>query len=389
MSLAPRLPRLVLIGLVLGLGACAAAPPPAPVAPSVVAPAPPSPLEIMVAARRDKAQTLEQGGRLREALNEWKIALTLSPADPTAGEGRKRVEDLIERGVADRVRQGKEALGRGDPLSARRHFLAALALDPANPVAFEALQNEVKEIRTVNHLVRVGESLATIAQAYYGDRARAEVIWETNQLPPNPRLTAGTVLRIPEIPGVPFVHPDLRPRPPAEPASAGTPKPEGPRPEGPRPDVVESNPLLMGAKEALDRGEYLVALADVDKVLASDAKNAEGVDLKKVILYGLGKAQLGQRRFEQSYQTLTQLARLAPGYQDASALLRQARDGLVQLHYSQGVRLFQEEKLEEAIARWRAVLEYDPQHANARRNIEQAERLLKSLQQRQQPQKKP
>lgn len=389
MSLALRFPRLVLVGLALGLGACAAAPPPAPVAPAVVAPAPPSPLEIMVAARRDKAQTLEQGGRLREALNEWKVALTLSPADPTAGEGRKRVEDLIERGVADRVRQGKEALGRGDPLSARRHFLAALALDPANPVAFEALQNEVKEVRTVNHLVRVGESLATIAQAYYGDRARAEVIWETNQLPPNPRLTAGTVLKIPEIPGVPFVHPDLRPRPPVEPASPAAPKPEGPRPEGPRPEVVESNPLLMGAKEALDRGEYLVALADVDKVLASDAKSAEGADLKKAILYGLGKAQLGQRRFEQSYQTLTQLARLAPGYQDAPALLRQARDSLVQQHYSQGVRLFQEEKLEEAIARWRAVLEYDPQHANARRNIEQAERLLKSLQQRQQPQKTP
>jgi hypothetical protein len=34
------------------------------------------------------------------------------------------------------------------------------------------------------------------------------------------------------------------------------------------------------------------------------------------------------------------------------------------------------------------VLEYDPDHANAKKNIEQAERLLKSLQQRQQQQPK-
>jgi hypothetical protein len=33
------------------------------------------------------------------------------------------------------------------------------------------------------------------------------------------------------------------------------------------------------------------------------------------------------------------------------------------------------------------VLEFEPDHANAKKNIEQAERLLKSLQQRQQPKK--
>lgn len=46
------------------------------------------------------------------------------------------------------------------------------------------------------------------------------------------------------------------------------------------------------------------------------------------------------------------------------------------------MRLYREEKLKEAIAEWQAVLDLDPQHANARRNIEQAERLLKSLEQR-------
>lgn len=404
-----RLRQLILLGLGLAVGACAAAPPapqtavPAPAGPSLAAPspgrptapapgtpAPPpplSPLESLVSVHREKAQGLGREGRLRQALDEWKIVLTLDPNDPGAREGKKKLEDRIEHGVADRVQKGREALRRGDQLEARRHFLAALALDPANKVAFDALQNEVKELRFFIHTVRRGETLATIAEQYYGDRSRSEVIWETNQLPPNPRLAVGSTLRIPEIPGVPFVHPDARARVPSDTTRPEAASPDLPRPGGSREEAPEINPLLVEAKEALEKGEYAVALADVDKVLAGNAQNAEGVDLKKAILYGLGKSQLGQRRYDESYQTLTQLAKLAPNYQDSAALLRQARDRLVQQHYGQGLRLFQEEKLEEAITQWRTVLEYDPQHANAKKNIEQAERLLRNLQQRQQPKK--
>ena len=139
--------------------------------------------------------------------------------------------------------------------------------------------------------------------------------------------------------------------------------------------------------EALEKGEYQVALADVDRVLAGNAQNPDATELKKAVLYGLGKSQLGQRKYEESVRTLVQLARLAPSYQDSPALLKQARERAAQQHYAQGLQLYREEKLEDAIAQWKAVLEYEPEHANAKKNIEQAERLLKSLQQRQQPKK--
>lgn len=386
----------------LALAACAAAPPsgapppapsvaaPPPAAPPsgapppVPAPAPLSPRQVLAAARRDRAQELERAGHLRRALDEWKIALTIDPDDAQAREGRRGLEARLERAVGERLGQGREALAKGDHLEARRHFLAVLALDPANATAFAALQNEVKEIRFVPHTVRAGETLASIAERYYGDRTRSEVIWETNQLPPNPRLQAGTILKIPEIPGVPFVLPELRPRPPADAVA----RPDAPPAEGPRAaEAPEINPLLMTAREALERGEYQVALADVDRLLAGGA-NPDGLELKKAILYGLGRSQLGQRRYDESFQTLSQLARLAPGYQDTPALLRQAREQAAQQHYARGLQLFREEKLQEAIAQWKVVLDYEPEHANARKNIEQAERLLRSLQQRQQQQRR-
>jgi tetratricopeptide (TPR) repeat protein len=358
-------------------------------------PPPPDPRLPLVARERERAEALERAGRLRQALDRWKIALTIKPDDAPALEGKARLEARIEQGIGEQVRLGREALQRGDHLEARRHFLAVLALDPANQSAFRALQNEVKEVRFVPHTVRAGESLASIAERYYGDRARSEVIWEVNQLPPNPRLAPGTQLRIPEIPGVPFIH--ERPRPPAEPAPrVATPAPEATGPEAgradaPRPDAAREetpriDPMLAEAREAMEKGDFAVALADVDRFLSGNAQSAEGLDLKKQVLYGLGKVQLGQRRYDESYRTLNQLARLAPDYRDSASLLREARERLIQHHYTQGLRLFREEKLEQAIAEWRIVLDYDPQHANARRNLDQAERLLRNLQQRQQPQ---
>jgi tetratricopeptide (TPR) repeat protein len=400
---------LLLGGLGLLLGACAAAtPPPAPppaaatpppTAPAAPAPPPPtvapvpaplSPRQQLAAGHKDKARRLERSGDLRQALDEWKIALTIDPMDQDAQAGQRQLQTRMDRSITERMTQGREALEKGDHLEARRHFLAVLAVDPANQAAFSALQNDVKEIRFVPHTVKAGETLATISERYYGDRSRSEVIWETNQLPPNPRLSAGLVLKIPEIPGVPFVLPELRPKPP-EPVARpdAPPPPETARPTEPaRPtETVEINPLLVGAREALEKGEYQVALADVDRVLAGNAQNPDAADLKKAVLYGLGKSQLGQRKYEDSVRTFVQLARLAPAYQDSPVLLKQARERAAQQHYAQGLQLYREEKLEDAIAQWKAVLEFEPEHANAKKNIEQAERLLKSLQQRQQPKK--
>jgi tetratricopeptide (TPR) repeat protein len=356
----------MMVGLGLALGACATAPP----GPEVAAPpSKPSPLGLLVASHREKAEALERDGHLRRARDEWKIALTIKRDDAAAREGKRKLEALIEQAVSDGIRQGQEALGRGAQLQARRYFLAALALDPANRVAFEALQTKVKEVRFITHTVRPGETLAMLAERYYGDRSRSEVIWEINQLPPNSRLVAGTTLRIPEMPGLTFVQPESHAKVSREVPARGE-------------ETLESDPLLVEAREAFEKGEYKVALASVDKVLAGNPKYPEGIDLQKEILYRLGRSQFETKQYEDSYQTLTQLAKVAPNFQDSAALLRQVRGRLVQHYYSQGLRFFQEERLEEAIAQWRNVLQLDPGHASAKKNIEQAQRFLKALEER-------
>ena len=346
----------------------------------------------LAARHRQQAEALERDGQLRRAAEEWKIVLTITPGDARARESLRALQARIDRLVAERVDEGRKALARGVQVEARRKFLSALALDPSSRAAFEALQTDTREVEFISHTVRAGDTLASLAQRYYGDRSRSEVIWETNQLPPNPRLAPGTTLKIPEIPGVPFVHPEAR-RPP--PAVAAIPTPDVPRPgpapaPGPAPVTPapkeeytsEVNPLLAEAREALDRSDYADALGTVDKYLTSKPGDREGLTLKKQALYGQAKSQIEAKQYPESIQSLTLLTRLQPDYEDASALLKQSRTRLVEQHYTQGVRFYREEKLKEAIAEWRVVLEMDPAHANARRNIDQAERLLRGLEQR-------
>ena len=383
-----RLLAAAALGLVLGGCAGLTGPSEAPKATG------PTPIarDPLAARHRQQAEALERDGQLRRAAEEWKIVLTITPADARARESLRALQARIGQLVAERIDEGRKALARGVQVEARRQFLAALALDPSSRAAFEALQGDTREVEFISHTVRAGDTLSSLAQRYYGDRSRSEVIWETNQLPPNPRLAPGTTLKIPEIPGVPFVHPEARKPPPAV---AALPTPDVPRPgpaPGPTPAPVgpapkeeytpEVNPLLAEAREALERSDYTDALGTVDKYLTSKPGDREGLTLKKQALYGQAKSQMEARQYPESIQSLTLLTRLQPDYEDASGLLKQARTRLVEQHYTQGVRFYREEKLKEAISEWRVVLEMDPGHANARRNIDQAERLLRGLEQR-------
>ena len=367
--------------LALALGGCATIPGPAG---EQIVVASRSPFESLVAPHREKAGALEAKGRLREALNEWKVALTIDPKDAVSAQAKNKLEQRIQEAVSNELNRGREALKRGVSLEARRHFLAALALDPFNRAAFEALQTEAKEIQVLNHTVRKGETLASIAELFYRDRSRGEVIWETNQLPPNPKLTPGMILKIPEIPGVPFVRPEALPR---DQRARGDSPSEPAKTEAPAEEEVYVNPMLAEAREALERGEFLLALTGVDRFLSQNPRSLEAVDLKRAVLYQQGKALFEQKKYADSFVALNQLAKLNPKDTNTSSLLGKVRTRLIQDHYNQGIRFYREEKIAQAIGEWRAVLKYDPNHEAAKKNIEQAERLLKGLAQRQQKKK--
>jgi peptidoglycan/xylan/chitin deacetylase (PgdA/CDA1 family)/nucleoid-associated protein YgaU len=160
--------------------------------------------DALAAAHNDRADQLEQQGRLRQALEERLVALTINPRDRKALDAQKRLEGRITQESAALVQEAKALLGRGLVGEAQQRLLVALSLDPTNRPAFETLQNDVREVMSIVHTVRAGDTCPALAELYYGDRLRCEVIAETNRLALNVPLRPGQKLKIPEIPGVPF-----------------------------------------------------------------------------------------------------------------------------------------------------------------------------------------
>ena len=378
--------RVVLLGgMAVAAAACATSTPP-PVEQAAPGGIVPTQRQALVASYNERAQALETDGRLREALEARKIALTVDPDNAAARDGLRAAQAKIDGLISQRLADGRAAQARGAQVSARRSFLGVLALDPENRAAFEALREQTPDVEGLPHIVRAGDTLAGLAQQYYGNRALGEVIAEANRLAPNARLAAGTQLKIPEVPGVALIRPGARKDPPRAPlpGPGAPPAPPATPASVQREEPAEVNPLLAEARESLERKDYATALGDADRLLASTPSNAEAQGLKRSALYGLGKTQYDQKQYKDSYATLDQLVKLAPNHEDAAKLLRQSRSRLIDDHFGRGIRYYREEKLPEAIAEWKAVLEIDPQHIAARKNLEQSERLLKSLEERKQ-----
>jgi len=171
---------------------------------SASAPAGPWSRDRLAASHNERSEQLEKRGLLRQALEERAIALTIVPGDRKTQDAQKRLEGRVTQEVAGLLQEGRTLLDRGVLGEAQQRFLTALSLDPTNRTAFETLQNEVREVMFITHTVRAGDTCVSLAELYYGDKLRCEVIAETNRFALNATLRTGQKIRVPEIPGVPF-----------------------------------------------------------------------------------------------------------------------------------------------------------------------------------------
>jgi hypothetical protein len=120
-------------------------------------------------------------------------------------------------------------------------------------------------------------------------------------------LDPATVLKIPEIPGLPFGRPESAP-------TART-RPEAPAAPGSKPEVSEEapyvNPALAEAKEAFESGDYASALSTIDRFLGQNPRSTEATDLKRAVLLQQRKTLSEQNKLTDSFAALTQLAKLS------------------------------------------------------------------------------
>src|SRR3972149_1630489 len=95
---------------------------------------------------QEESSRLEGAGRLRGALDRWKIILAIAPQYPGASQKKMEIEAKIKEQSNRHIVAGKELMQRRDKQGAQREFLAALRLDPLNRETLELLYQSEQQL---------------------------------------------------------------------------------------------------------------------------------------------------------------------------------------------------------------------------------------------------
>lgn len=110
-------------------------------------------------------------GHLAEAATHWEVLSVLRPSEPSYSAQLAQVRAQIERDARAELSAAKAARQRGAIDEAAQHYLAALALQPDNEAAAEALRAIEREHNRRDHLGRA--SRLTLGSRSHKDSLQA------------------------------------------------------------------------------------------------------------------------------------------------------------------------------------------------------------------------
>lgn len=286
----------------------------------------------------------------QNARAQWKKVLRLDPRHARAQQRLKEI-DLIENSN-DQVfyRRGVELYMQKLVNAARREFEKVLTLNPNNADAIRYLK-AISKIHSIPYKVKKGDTLMGIAKTQMGRAEDVKTLADFNHLPVTAPLKPGEILQIPLIQDSKAVAlKEESNRGTQEPAKEITVKKEPmPAEESPTKEESPKTPNLSEQiQKTLERGrsykeqkEYAEAIAEFEKILNLDPHHTQA----------------------KTYLEETQ-----------KALQKQ-----IAFHLNQGIRYFNDQELEKAIAEWDKVLILDPNNPKAKEYQKRAYALLEKL----------
>ena len=127
----------------------------------------------MVAGYLATAEQQESKGELVEALESYKLALTVDPENQTAQGKRSEIEKKLNSLADENYKAGLELQRMGRYAQARQKFLTAVRYKPDYPEAVEMLKAERLDAQRVRlhflYVIKPGEQLSHVAERYYRD----------------------------------------------------------------------------------------------------------------------------------------------------------------------------------------------------------------------------
>jgi tetratricopeptide (TPR) repeat protein len=369
-----------------------------------------------------KGESLESQNRFTSALEQYELALTIEPGNPSAVQHKKQVLSILWNRAQDHFNRGVILDQQGKYDAARKEYLTALQNWPDHKLAKEKLTpggvtDQTKDY--ITHTLAEGESVSKLGLIYYGDLKTYPVIGKFNNLADVTKVRIGQKLKIPVVQGISLarlqqtqkeylnsreVKEETAPPPPMvkEAAKEIEPTPEPPLetvqpdlPEYPSPEkevetVIEPPEEKMALKEMVpisydpaielfDKKEYAQAIPLFE---AAQKGNTEDESLRNYLFeshFQLGLIQFKSDQFlpaKRSFESALGydvFCEMCPDY------IEKCESTYKEKHYNLGIHYFGKEQLKEAIDEWKLVKKIDPNYKDLAPNLKKAELLYERL----------
>ena len=365
-------------------------------------------------------------GEYAKSKAEWEQLLQ---ADATNEKAKQRLADIeVLTATSDTVfvKRGETLIKKGLLNAAKAEFEKARRVNPANERTQTYLA-KLADFPFTDYTVKKGERLATIAQKQGGGRAGAQILADFNNLSGKTALKAGQVVKIPHVlgfkktlaPKAKDIWADVAAAVKAEATTRALETPAAPETRE-APDVT-----LNKGVTAFQEGNYREAISLLQSVLLQDPENEQAytyfVRASEIVQRGTTASEItpvaaaetapaaenpppaeqppaplpevqAQLRTGLAYRekgdlknalaAFEQAALLEPQNAEARKNLEETQDELkkaITAHLNEGIKHFNQEALEDAIAEWNKVLELDPSNRQASEYKERASAMLKTL----------
>jgi tetratricopeptide (TPR) repeat protein len=143
----------------------------------------------------------------------------------------------------------------------------------------------------------------------------------------------------------------------------------------------EENYYLGIAISLYENGEYQAAIDELLKARSKYPRNSEISQYLNLYYYNLGILYYDKKDYTKALSTFSKVkkgfGKTEEYIKKTRAMLKNSADEL----YKAGLKFFRQQKLHEAIAKWNAVLEIEPNHQKAKEYIQRSKKLLEALKQ--------
>jgi tetratricopeptide (TPR) repeat protein len=156
-----------------------------------------------------KAKAYEEQGDMVEALEQYKLVLTVDPENKLAKAKSATIGQELNSKAEEHYQVGLKFYNQGQYREANQEFLTALRYNPEHAEAknkLTATKDEIDQVtRYIVHVLQPDETISTLADKYYGDYRKFHLIAEYNELEDATKVTAGQEIKIPVIEGMPII----------------------------------------------------------------------------------------------------------------------------------------------------------------------------------------